>query len=85
MHGLALIHVVRDLPGVAKFKIVRESVDRTKVLLVAGSSFDPRGRGTDQGGNGEVSRVPRTDRCSTARWSAKSPPNDVGASALTSV
>lgn len=41
MHGLALIYVVRDLPGVAKFKIVQESVDRTKVFLVAGSRFDP--------------------------------------------
>lgn len=40
MHGLALIYVVRDLPGVAKFKIVQESVDRTIVLLVAGPSFD---------------------------------------------
>jgi phenylacetate-CoA ligase len=40
MHGLALIYVVRDLPGVAKFKIVQESVDHTKVLLVAGPSFD---------------------------------------------
>jgi len=41
MHGLALIYVVRDLPGVAKFKIVQESVDRTRVSLVAGPHFDP--------------------------------------------
>ena len=40
MHGLALVYVVRDLPGVAKFKIVQESVDRTNVLLVAGPGFD---------------------------------------------
>lgn len=40
MHGLALVYVVRDLPGVAKFKIVQESVDRTTVLLVAGPDFD---------------------------------------------
>ena len=40
MHGLALIYVIRDLPGVAKFKIVQESVDRTNVLLVAGPDFD---------------------------------------------
>ena len=34
MHGLALIYVVRGLPGVEKFKIVQESLDRTQVLLV---------------------------------------------------
>ena len=40
MHGLALIYVVRDLPGLAKFKIVQESLDHTKVLLVADPDFD---------------------------------------------
>jgi phenylacetate-CoA ligase len=40
MHGLALVYVVRDLPGIVKFKIVQESVDYTKVLLVAGADFD---------------------------------------------
>ena len=40
MHGLALIYVVRDLPGIEKFKIVQESIDQTRVLLVAGSDFD---------------------------------------------
>ena len=40
MHGLALIYVVRDLPGIAKFKIVQESIDQTTVLLVAASDFD---------------------------------------------
>jgi len=40
MHGLALVYVVRDLPGVAKFKIVQESVDHTSVFLVAGPDFD---------------------------------------------
>jgi phenylacetate-CoA ligase len=40
MHGLALVYVVRDLPGVVKFKIVQESVNYTKVLLVAGAEFD---------------------------------------------
>lgn len=43
MHGLALIYVVRDLPGVEKFKIVQESIEHTRVLLVAGADFD-RGR-----------------------------------------
>jgi phenylacetate-CoA ligase len=31
---------VRDLPGIEKFKIVQESIDQTRVLLVAGSDFD---------------------------------------------
>jgi len=39
MHGLALIYVVRDLPGIAKFRIVQESMDHTQVLLVAGPGF----------------------------------------------
>lgn len=40
MHGLALIYVVRDLPGIRKFKIVQESVDHTKVLLAVDADFD---------------------------------------------
>jgi phenylacetate-CoA ligase len=40
MHGLALIYVIRDLPGVESFKIVQESLHRTTVLLVVGASFD---------------------------------------------
>jgi phenylacetate-CoA ligase len=39
MHGLALIYVVRDLPGIAKFKIVQESINQTTVLVVPGASF----------------------------------------------
>ena len=40
MHGLALVYVVRDLQGVAKFKIVQESIEHTRVLLVADADFD---------------------------------------------
>lgn len=40
MHGLALIYVLRDLPGIAKFKIVQESLDHTRVLLVTEPDFD---------------------------------------------
>jgi phenylacetate-CoA ligase len=40
MHGLALIYVVRDLPHIAKFKIVQESLDHTRVMLVAEPQFD---------------------------------------------
>lgn len=40
MHGLALVYVVRDLPGIAKFKIVQENLDHTRVLLVVDPDFD---------------------------------------------
>lgn len=43
MHGLALIYILRDIPGVEAFKIEQESLERTNVLLVAGEAFD-RGR-----------------------------------------
>lgn len=41
MHGLALIYTVRDLPGIERFKIVQESLDRTEVLIVANERFEP--------------------------------------------
>ncbi len=41
MHGLALVYVLRDLPGIAKFKIVQETIDHTKVLLAVDADFDP--------------------------------------------
>ncbi len=40
MHGLALIYIVRDLPGVRQFKIVQESLDLTRILLVTDADFD---------------------------------------------
>jgi phenylacetate-CoA ligase len=40
MHGLALVYIVRDLPGIAKFKIVQNTIEYTKVFLVAGANFD---------------------------------------------
>lgn len=39
MHGLALIYVVRDIPGVERFKIVQESLEHTRVLLETGEGF----------------------------------------------
>ena len=39
MHGLALVYVVRDLPGVQAFKIVQETLDRTTVQLVTDARF----------------------------------------------
>lgn len=32
-HGLSLVYVVRDIPGVAEFKIIQEAVDDIKILL----------------------------------------------------
>lgn len=40
MHGLALIYVIRDLPGVRKFKIVQHSLDETEVQLALDPGFD---------------------------------------------
>jgi phenylacetate-CoA ligase len=40
MHGLALVYVVRDLPGIRKFKIVQESLEHTRVLLAVDPEFD---------------------------------------------
>jgi len=40
MHGLALIYVLRDLPGVQAFKIVQESLDHTRVWLTPGNDAD---------------------------------------------
>jgi phenylacetate-CoA ligase len=40
MHGLSLIYIVRDLPGVRQFKIAQESLDLTRILLVTDAAFD---------------------------------------------
>jgi phenylacetate-CoA ligase len=40
MHGLALIYVLRDLPGISAFKIVQESLELTRVLMVTDAAFD---------------------------------------------
>jgi phenylacetate-CoA ligase len=41
MHGLALIYILRDLPGVQEFKIVQESLQATRILIVGDDRFDP--------------------------------------------
>jgi phenylacetate-CoA ligase len=41
MHGLSLIYVLRDLPGIRSFKVVQESRALTRVLLVTEPDFDP--------------------------------------------
>lgn len=40
MHGLALIYILRDLPGLKAFKIEQESLDHTRVQLVPDQGFD---------------------------------------------
>ena len=39
MHGLALIYILRDLPGVRSFKIVQETLQHTLVQLVVDDRF----------------------------------------------
>ncbi|MBK8750317.1 MAG: phenylacetate--CoA ligase family protein [Candidatus Competibacteraceae bacterium] len=39
MHGLALVYILRDLPGVDAFKIVQESLTKTLVQLVPNAQF----------------------------------------------
>ena len=41
LHGLALIYILRDLPGVRQFKIVQETLHATRILIVGDDSFDP--------------------------------------------
>ncbi|MTV36413.1 glycosyltransferase [Duganella radicis] len=41
MHGLALIYILRDLPQVRAFKIIQESLDCTRVLLVSVDGLPP--------------------------------------------
>lgn len=41
MHGLSLIYIVRDLPGVRQFKIIQESIEQTRIQLVTDTAFDP--------------------------------------------
>lgn len=40
MHGLALIYVLRDLPGIEGFKVTQETRTHTRVQLVPDARFD---------------------------------------------
>ena len=42
MHGLALIYVLRDQPGIQSFKVTQETRLLTRVELVTDATFDPR-------------------------------------------
>ncbi len=39
MHGLSLIYVVRELPEIEAFKIVQETIDCIKVLIVPSKTY----------------------------------------------
>jgi len=39
MHGLSLIYILRDLCGVRSFKVIQESLQQTRVLLVTDAAF----------------------------------------------
>ncbi len=39
MHGLALIYILRDQPGVREFKVVQETIDLTRVYIVTEPPF----------------------------------------------
>lgn len=41
MHGLALIYILRDLPGIRQFKIVQETLLSTRILIVPDETFEP--------------------------------------------
>ncbi|WP_371869255.1 phenylacetate--CoA ligase family protein, partial [Duganella margarita] len=41
MHGLALVYILRDLPQVRAFKIIQETLDCTRVLLVSVDGLPP--------------------------------------------
>ena len=40
LHGLALIYILRDLPGIASFKIIQESLDLTCVDIVRNDQYE---------------------------------------------
>jgi phenylacetate-CoA ligase len=39
MHGLSLVYILRDLPGMQSFKVVQESLELTRVMLVVDATF----------------------------------------------
>jgi phenylacetate-CoA ligase len=41
LHGLALIYTLRDLPGIKEFKIIQESLERTRVEIVKDEGYRP--------------------------------------------
>ena len=67
MHGLALVYVMRELPGIESFRIVQESRTLTRVLLVPGTRFDRALPRRSSRGSGAVSGP--TLKSAWSRWS----------------
>jgi phenylacetate-CoA ligase len=40
MHGLAVVYPIRDIPGIASFKVVQETLERVTVQIVPGDKCD---------------------------------------------
>ena len=40
MHGLALIYILRDLPGMKQFRIIQESLDLVRIQMATDGTFD---------------------------------------------
>jgi len=40
IHGLSLIYVLRDIPGMKAFKVIQETIDLTRVLIVTEPPFE---------------------------------------------
>lgn len=38
MHGLAVVYPIRDIPGIASFKVVQETLQRVVVQIVPGDN-----------------------------------------------
>jgi len=39
MHGLSLVYILRDLPGMKSFKVVQKTLQQTRVLIVVDDQF----------------------------------------------
>ncbi len=50
IHGLALIYVIRDIPGVRQYQIIQEDVDSIRVRVVLDDGFPADGLERIQGG-----------------------------------
>ena len=50
MHGLALIYVLRDIPGIDAFKIIQESTKFTRVLVVSRNGISDQTGATIEAG-----------------------------------
>ena len=50
MHGLALIYILRDLPGMKQFKIIQESLDLLRIQMATDETFSEESCSTIEAG-----------------------------------